>query len=405
MSSSSSSSPSYSLNPTTLSLHSKPHHHHLHPSSLTFPASKPSPPCLFPRAHRHLRVLSASPGGPGYGLEESRWLREEQRWLREEQRWLREEQRWARDRESLLGEIARLKLRVQALEREVQIPGGDPTGEAASAAALLRVLRERNLIAESGSSASPMVLEENKEEPAEEEEVEEKEIVVEEKVVGVSKGETKEEQNRSEKKKMMAKTTRRALRVGAEGDEVQAMQEALQRLGFYSGEEDMEFSSFSTGTERAVKTWQASVGAKEDGIMTVELLERLYFGKEDGANGVAALSVTEMSEIQQTVVKQSDSEVEVSQHRVFLLGENRWEEPRRLDGRNRQVSESKSGDTTTKCLACRGEGHIMCTECDGTGEPNIEPQFMEWIEEGATCPYCEGLGHTICDVCKGKAVV
>jgi len=82
---------------------------------------------------------------------------------------------------------------------------------------------------------------------------------------------------------------------------------------------------------------------------------------QDGANGVAALSVTEMSEIQQTVVKQSDSEVEVSQHRVFLLGENRWEEPRRLDGRNRQVSESKSGDTTTKCLACRGEGHVMCT--------------------------------------------
>lgn len=33
-------------------------------------------------------------------------------------------------------------------------------------------------------------------------------------------------------------------------------QEALQKLGFYSGEEDMEYSSFSSGTERAVKTWQ-----------------------------------------------------------------------------------------------------------------------------------------------------
>ncbi|KAF8019169.1 hypothetical protein BT93_H3914 [Corymbia citriodora subsp. variegata] len=398
MSSSSSTSPSYSLNPTTLSLHSKPHRH---PSSLAFPASKPSSPCLFPRAHRHLRVLWASPGDPDYGLEESRWLREEQRWLREEQRWLREEQRWARERESLLGEIARLKLRVQALERGVQIPGSDP-GEAASVAALLQVLRERNLIAESGSSASPMVLEEKKEEAVEEE----KEIIVEEKVIGVSKGETKEEENESEKKKKTTATTAtRALRVGAEGDEVRAMQEALQRLGFYSGEEDMEYSSFSSGTERAVKTWQASVGAKEDGIMTVELLERLYFREVDGANGAAALSVTEMSEIQQTVVKQSDSEVEVSQHRVFLLGENRWEEPRRLDGRNRQASESKSGNTTTKCLACRGEGRIMCTECDGTGEPNIEEQFMEWIDEGARCPYCDGLGHTICDVCEGKAVV
>lgn len=68
-----------------------------------------------------------------------------------------------------------------------------------------------------------------------------------------------------------------------------------------------------------------------------------------------------MSEIQRTVVKKSDSEVEVSQHRVFLLGENRWEEPKRLAGRNRQVSGSKSGNTTTKCLACRGEGRLMCT--------------------------------------------
>jgi protein disulfide-isomerase len=36
------------------------------------------------------------------------------------------------------------------------------------------------------------------------------------------------------------------------------LQEALQKLGFYCGEEDTEFSSFSTGTERAVKTWQVS---------------------------------------------------------------------------------------------------------------------------------------------------
>jgi len=39
------------------------------------------------------------------------------------------------------------------------------------------------------------------------------------------------------------------------------MQEALQKLGFYSGEEDMEYSSFSSGTERAVKTWQVSVAS------------------------------------------------------------------------------------------------------------------------------------------------
>lgn len=196
-------------------------------------------------------------------------------------------------------------------------------------------------------------------------------------------------------------------------------------MGFYSGEEDMEYSSFSSGTERAVKTWQASLGAPEDGIMTAELLERLYVEQQiigagsnvdadqkgstltvspkEGANGAPVASITDISEVKQTVVnEESVTEVEVSQHRVFLLGENRWEEPSRLVGRNKPVGNSKTKDTTTKCLTCRGEGRLMCTECDGTGEPNIEPQFMEWVEEGTKCPYCEGLGYTVCDVCGGK---
>ncbi|KAF9606797.1 hypothetical protein IFM89_028173 [Coptis chinensis] len=41
----------------------------------------------------------------------------------------------------------------------------------------------------------------------------------------------------------------------------------------------MEFSSFSSGTERAVKTRQASLGAFEDGIMTAELLEKLFMAQ------------------------------------------------------------------------------------------------------------------------------
>lgn len=81
------------------------------------------------------------------------------------------------------------------------------------------------------------------------------------------------------------------------------------------------------------------------------------------------------------------------------------------------------------------------TECDGTGEPNVEPQvrwglrhfttsashyffhsfvalfssfvyivkfafqFLEWVDEGAKCPYCEGLGYAICDVCEGRATI
>ena len=30
----------------------------------------------------------------------------------------------------------------------------------------------------------------------------------------------------------------------------------MERLGFYCGEEDMEYEMFADGTESAVKTWQ-----------------------------------------------------------------------------------------------------------------------------------------------------
>ncbi|CAK7336252.1 unnamed protein product [Dovyalis caffra] len=340
--------------------------------------------------------------------EEFLWLREEQRWLREEERWLREEQRWTRERESLLNEIQSLKLQIEALENRISIlqrGGGGGDDMLAKVGVLLQVLKDKNngnnnnndLIAESASGARPIVLEEKVQEQKE--------------VIG----------------KVLEK--RRTLRKGSEGEEVKDMQEALLKLGFYSGEEDMEYSSFSSGTERAVKTWQASLGASEDGIMTTELLERLYMEQhiegpmssisanqkrstqtvpeKEGGNGAAVASVTEISDIQKKVVKEEGiTEVEVSHQRVFLLGENRWEEPSRLNGRNKQVSGSKAKDSAKQCLTCRGEGRLLCTECDGTGEPNVEPQasqsnstlqFLEWVDEGAKCPYCEGLGYTICD--------
>lgn len=221
------------------------------------------------------------------------------------------------------------------------------------------------------------------------------------------------------------KNKRATLRKGSEGDEVRVMQEALQKLGFYCGDEDTEYSMFSSGTERAIKTWQATLRVPEDGIMTAELLEKLYMDqKSPGStvkadierndtailqkeflNGAAVTSVTEISDIQQRVVKgEGVAEVDVTHNRVFLLGENRWEDPSRLVGRNKQVGGGTNTDATTKCISCRGEGRLLCTECDGTGEPNIEEQFMEWVDEGGKCPYCEGLGYSICDVCDGKKV-
>ncbi|GFY81664.1 plastid transcriptionally active 5 [Actinidia rufa] len=252
----------------------------------------------------------------------SNYEREESRWLREEQRWLREEQRWLDERESLLRQVAALNLRIQELERHSSEIQGVPL----------------NQIAESGLIAVPMVA-------VEAVAVEESGGKVTEEVVVVK------EVVREGKK-------RTTLRKGSEGDDVRAM--------------------------------QATLGAHEDGIMTAELQERLYMepqmggsglavnadpkGNETapkvGVNGAAFTSITEISEIQKTVVEEEGiTEVDVSEHRVFLLGENRWEKPSSLTGRNKQGGGAKSKNSTTKCLSCR--------ECDGTGEPNIEPQMKE----------------------------
>lgn len=79
---------------------------------------------------------------------------------------------------------------------------------------LLQVLKEKNLIPESGSIARPIVIEEKHEE-----------VVLEEKVVAEEKltrvvGEGKSVDERKS-------SNRRTLRVGAEGDEVKAMQVCL----------------------------------------------------------------------------------------------------------------------------------------------------------------------------------
>ncbi|XP_065028816.1 protein disulfide isomerase pTAC5, chloroplastic-like [Musa acuminata AAA Group] len=361
-------------------------------SSFPFPFQPRKYPSPIPRTTSSPRspifASLSSSSSSSWEREEQRWLREEQRWLREEQRWLREESRWGAEREALLREIAALRLQIEALERD------RPELEAMILAA------PQN---EGRSGAAPP-------RPALVEEAQVKEMVLEEVRLSEAVVERREEVVVEERQQQQIR--RKTLRKGSEGEDVRTLQEALQSLGFYSGEEDMEFSSFSSGTERAVKTWQASLGALEDGIMTTELLETLFReqGKggtalKDDANGAMSTSITEMTEIQQKVVRENgDAQFDVSQHRVFLLGENRWEEPSRLVGRDKPLDRRETA-SLTKCVSCRGEGKLMCTECDGTGEPNIEPQFLEWVDEGTKCPYCEGLGYTICDVCEGRTTV
>lgn len=70
-------------------------------------------------------------------------------------------------------------------------------------------------------------------------------------------------------------------------------------------------------------------------------------------------------------MKQSSfDEVGSSHHdRVFLLGENRWEDPSRLIAKNELDRSNKIELGTTKCIACRGEGRLLCT---GTEIPLLE---------------------------------
>ncbi|KAF3796319.1 Endoglucanase 10 [Nymphaea thermarum] len=77
-------------------------------------------------------------------------------------------------------------------------------------------------------------------------------------------------------------------------------------------------------------------------------------GAQDGVNGsvrASSTSVTEVSEMKEMLLKDNVFvEVVTSEHKAFLLGENRWEEPSRLLGSNKR------------------------NECDGTGEPNVQEQ-------------------------------
>lgn len=56
--------------------------------------------------------------------------------------------------------------------------------------------------------------------------------------------------------------------------------------------------------------------------------------------------------------------------------------------------DSHDGD----CPRCRGKGHVICPQCQGTGEKRNE----SWVVIGR-CPLCEGplRGFVLCPKCGG----
>ncbi|CAO2814984.1 unnamed protein product [Amaranthus hypochondriacus] len=395
----------FSSNFYTITYNSRFYNHHHNQRRFRISCANSSVFFLHNRRRRCACQASPKPSNYDFESEEQRWLREEKRWLREEQRWLREEDRWNNERQSLLRQISELSLQIQHLQSELdsvrksRSNSGDFNADfEVTLTKIAAFLEDKkfNQISDSSISKSNSELD----------------IASVDSSIGLSSASSVESEEEEEKPPL--EKTISSLRVGAEGDEVRVLQEALMNLGFYCGEEDMEFSSFSSGTERAVKTWQATIGIREDGIMTVELLDQLYSSDKKSSNASGSSGNAEISkdgsngapinvkEGQQTVLHKEPADTDIFQHRVFLLGENRWEEPSRLiKGNDKLGSGGNAQDSAPKCIVCRGEGRLLCMECDGSGEPNIEEQFMDWVE-GAKCPYCEGLGYTVCDVCEGN---
>lgn len=111
---------------------------------------------------------------------------------------------------------------------------------------------------------------------------------------------------------------------------MKAVQETLERLGFYCGEEEMEADAYEDGTDSAVKSWQCSMGVKEDGVLTPELqalllgLEKAVFGVEKGgASEVPVLQKDRVVESERYARTNAEGSETGSTRRVYLLGENR----------------------------------------------------------------------------------
>ncbi|CAI7753103.1 unnamed protein product [Closterium sp. NIES-53] len=246
-----------------------------------------------------------------------------------------------------------------------------------------------------------------------------------------------------------ARKGQRKLNRGLYGDDVAQLQAALARQGFYCGEEDEEDEFFGANTESAVKTWQATMKLQEDGIVTPALFSLLVGNPRPAAEPATkpapelpAKPSTEPSSSSSSQVsprappatrekreieRYARSDLEMGQRRVFLLGENRWEDPNTLIGRGGEEVEGKEEGGEEEEEEERGEvegkgkgrgGRDLVDvkgkgkgkkgkkggdgECEGTGDLNIEEQFLDWVEDGACCLYCNGTGAITCDLCDGS---
>ncbi|XP_049936754.1 protein disulfide isomerase pTAC5, chloroplastic-like isoform X2 [Nymphaea colorata] len=156
------------------------------------------------------------------------------------------------------------------------------------------------------------------------------------------------------------KEKRRLRRKGSEGEDVRGLElSSFAEIRILLRRGGCRIFNLFERSRECCKN-MASVGLPEDGVMTLELLERIYaevplkanadeddeerstepIAGKDGVNGsvrASSTSVTEVSEMKEMLLKDNVFiEVVTSEHKAFLLEENRWEEPSRLLGSNKQ---------------------------------------------------------------------
>ena len=101
---------------------------------------------------------------------------------------------------------------------------------------------------------------------------------------------------------------------------MRALQELLSAAGFHPGDDDMTYWHFGDTTDLALRYFQAGSRLPETGITDVATW-RALLGEGAFAEGPDVLESLA-----------GDSE-DMAGDGVFLLGEDRWENPRRLAGR------------------------------------------------------------------------
>jgi len=101
------------------------------------------------------------------------------------------------------------------------------------------------------------------------------------------------------------------------GWETHKLQVLLDEQGYYSGEEDMEYWFFGTTTENALGTFQASNGIPDTGLTCAETWRVLLGEARFAMDATAALETVGDGEFPLDLSRQD---------RVFLLGENRFED-------------------------------------------------------------------------------